>query len=117
MRYLLFLVTIATFSCKPKPRELLRVVNDQNDGFDAFNIVIYDDSSYVKTEFLSEQTGSYAIINDNIYFKSGTLKNYELVLEKDSSGHISKTALTYQKQVTQMRTLFDSLFFHNQHYQ
>ena len=113
MKYRLLVLTIFSFSCKTKPKELLRFVNDQNDGWNAFNIVIHEDSSYTKSEFISDQNGLYSIKNDTVSFKTGPLKNYKLVLTKDSTGHVLKAVLIYQNQTTAMRTISDSLFFQN----
>jgi hypothetical protein len=110
MKYLslLFLVVIS-FSCKPKPKELLRFVNDQNDGFNGFNICIYSDSSYEKREWESN-AGQYTMTDSAIYFKTGPLQDNKLVFGKDSAGCISQPQLIYEDRITAMRIILDSLF-------
>jgi len=119
MKFLFLILFISCFSCKQKQqqkpaKELIRFVNDQNDGFDAFNISIFDDSTYERDASLFEedvQRGNYSTNDTAIYFKSGKLNGDRIVFAKDSSGRINKPVLyQYNISSTPMRIIFDSLF-------
>ena len=112
MKFGLTILIIVSFSCKPKPKELLRFVNDKNDGFNAF-ISIFSYSSYEKSEFLSEEDGTYRLTNEAIYFKTGPLQDNELRFTKDNSGCIQVSQLVYKNHATTMRTILDSLYCPN----
>ena len=118
MKYFLLILVMTSFSCRqkrqPKPaKELMRFVNDQNDGFNAFNISIFDDSSYKKDQSLfaeDVERGEYSMNDTAIYFTSGKLNGGRIAFEKDRQGRLQKPIL-YRHGImnTPMRIIFDSL--------
>ena len=110
MKFGLLILIIVSFSCGPKPKELLRFVNDQNDAFNAFNISIFSDSNYEKSEFLSEEGGTYSLTNEAIYFKTGPLQDNKLRFTNDNLGCVKASQLVYVNHTTTMRTILDSLY-------
>ena len=108
MKYYSCLLLLALFSCKHK-KELMRFVNEGNDGWNAFNISIYNDSTYDKREMESKM-GAYTMHGTEIYFKYGPCKDCKLIIDKDSTGCVHDPVLISDDHTTHMRVIFDSLY-------
>lgn len=109
-RFLSVLILAFLYSCSARPVEILRLVNDQNDGWNAFTVSLFNDSTYKKEEFLSSAGGDYSVINDTVYFTTGALEKQTLVFGKDSLGCNGEPKLVFQRYTTVVRVIFDSLF-------
>lgn len=86
------------------------MVNDQNDGWNAFTVSVFDDGTYKKEVFGGSEAGGCSIRNDTVYFNTGRLKGEAMVFTRGPSGCVYEPALLSQKDRTGMRVNFDSLF-------
>jgi len=109
-------------SCKHSsrpPREILRFVNDQNDGWNAFPIALRDDSTF-EIEHLSfgepdVERGRYSISSEGILLFRGDSSHERIIFEVTPSGHILKPTYISDKRTIAMRVVFDSLFSDHKH--
>jgi hypothetical protein len=98
--FLLFLV-----SCRHQSKEILKFVNDQNDGWNAFSITLRDNNTYKREDFGSSYTGKYHISGTTI-----SLGKNEIVFDTTSSGCIYNARYGKEESLTDMRVVFDNLF-------
>jgi hypothetical protein len=112
MKYL-FVILLMITSCTQR-KELVRLVNSNNDGFNAFNLSLRSDSSYAKTELVFNATGKYAIIDSLVIFKSGPYEGGKMIFHRDSLGCMNEPLLIEGTRETAMRVLFDSMFCNNE---
>ena len=105
-----FLVSTVLASCTSQTSpELARLVNDQNDGFNSFNLVIYVDSTYSKEEWTSSN-GRYTLSDSVIFFKTGPLKGQTLAFRTGTADCMCEPKLQEKNWEIAMRVIQDSLF-------
>ncbi len=106
---------MSLFSCngllkKDTRKKVLRLVNDQNDGFNAFNINFWDDHTYSTDNLSTDKSGRYSIAGNVIILDSAHADEERIAFDKNMLGCMYHVRYVTKKDTTDTRVIFDSLF-------
>src|SRR5882724_2332093 len=114
MKYFLGAISmILLHACADHSRVVLRMVNDQNDGWNAFSIVLMDNNTYRATGITPEKSGRYTISRDTIYLDGNGSYDGKILFKKNALDCLFRIQYYDGQRVTDMRIILDSLFCHN----
>jgi hypothetical protein len=113
MKYLACSALLLFFiSCAQKqPKEKLCLVNDQNDGWNAFSIILRDDNTYKIEDTEVRETGNYTISDNIIFLDCKSKQKDSIKFDRRTFGGISNVRYISKDRVTIMRVVSDSLFY------
>jgi hypothetical protein len=107
--FTILFISLALFSCNKDRHVILRLVNSGNDGWDAFSIFLYDDSTYSVDDIPSDNTGKYTIQDTVIHLGSSKPGGQKIMFNKTALGCMYNVHYVSDNRVTDMRVIDDNL--------
>jgi hypothetical protein len=121
MKYTLAVAMLSILvACKNRPeaprnpKEILKLVDEGNDGWNAFPIAFSDDSTF-KIEYFSFgdpdiETGKYSISEKSIYVFRQNSRKDKIIFDRTSTGCLYNVKYLSGDRTINMRVVRDSLF-------
>jgi hypothetical protein len=106
-------ILVSLLSCRHQPndrKDIFKLVNDQNDGWNAFSITLRNDNTYKREDFGSNETGKYSVSDTIILLNGNNQSGGKIIFDTTRFGCPYNIKYFQTDNPTSMRVVFDSMF-------